>query len=324
MSFGVGITDIVSALQFAKSTYEAWRDAPENYHLVKRRLLSLRGPLQELATHFSRSQRNISHATTSSPQTDQSLEPLLSSLQTTLSHLNRIISKRRDLNFWDRLRLTSHEISDLGAALDRHVQDLTFLCGSLGLANGRDLYTSQQNLQRGQQDLRRGQDELIRLVAQLMPSKGLAATSGVVAGSIDSDASFLTKYGDGDVHRAVLRDNRRGRQQQRSHSRSRSRAPVVRERDFSPPKMSLTRRDGSRSRADYPLNLDTPPPSYSYRSASPLSRGQSSSRGGFEVAEFWSVESTRERSRFRRRGRRGEVEVERERERRSVSVEMRY
>lgn len=139
------------------------------------------------------------------------LDNILFSIDTTLEHLDRIIAKRSDLKFWDRLRLNSHEINDLSGALDRHVQDLTCLCASLGLENSREIRHGQEILQHGQHDLKQGQDELRRLVSQLLPPKVPVETLQAVAQSVDSfgmSSSFLTNYGEDDDP-AVWRDFRR-------------------------------------------------------------------------------------------------------------------
>ncbi|KAM0713632.1 hypothetical protein Q7P37_010594 [Cladosporium fusiforme] len=352
MSFGVGIADIVEALQFARATYEAWRDAPEKYRAVKQRLRSLRGPLQQLATHFEALQqhRKQPRSLRSSNPNDH-LESVLSSIQTTLDQLNRIIAKRSDLRFWDRLRLTGNEISDLSASLDRHVQDLTFLCGSLGLESGRQLYHSQQTLQRGQQDLQRGQDRLLRLVEQLLPARVPAATLEAVAESVDSlgaseSLMMLTDHGDEDdpevwrkfrrkalsegvtsreleAYQAQLHDLLRavGREKRRGRQRERERDRVDVSFEVSTSRRSGSRRDKSLRRRPEPRShFEAPLPRYFYRSASPQRgpREQRSAQGRLETwseAEFLSIESSR--GCFRRR-RSFSVEAEM----RKLSVEM--
>jgi len=205
MSFGVGVADIIQALHFVKVTYDSWKDAPERYQAIKQRLHALRGPLKRLAGHYAGSQRRMSRSS------QRDLDNILFSIENTLEHLDRIIAKRSDLKFWDRLRLNSHEINDLSSSLDRHVQDLTCLCTSLGLENSRELRHGQEILQHGQHDLKQGQDELLRLVGQLLPPKVPVETLEAVAQSVDSfgmSSSFITDYGDEDDP-AVWRDFRR-------------------------------------------------------------------------------------------------------------------
>jgi hypothetical protein len=205
MSFGVGVADIIQALHFVKVTYDSWKEAPERYQAIKQRLHALRGPLDRLARHYGDSHRHMSRSS------KRDLDNILFSIETTLEQLDRIIAKRSDLRFWDRLRLSSHEIHDLSATLDRHVQDLTFLCSSLGLENGREIRHGQEVLKHGQHDLKRGQDELLRLVAQLLPPKVPAETIEAVAQSVDSfgmSSSIMTDYGNDDDP-AVWRDFRR-------------------------------------------------------------------------------------------------------------------
>lgn len=205
MSFGVGVADIIQALHFVKVTYDSWKDAPERYRAIKQRLHALRGPLKRLARHYSDGHRRMSRSS------QRDLDNILFSIENTLENLDRIIAKRSDLKFWDRLRLNSHEINDLSGALDRHVQDLTCLCSSLGLENSRELRHGQEALQHGQHDLKQGQDELLRLVSQLLPPKVPVETLEAVAQSVDSlnmSASFTTDYGDDDDPN-VWRDFRR-------------------------------------------------------------------------------------------------------------------
>jgi hypothetical protein len=205
MSFGIGVADIIQALHFVKVTYDAWKDAPERYRAITQRLHALRGPLKRLAKHYGDGHRRMSRSS------QRDIDNILFSIENTLENLDRIIAKRSDLKFWDRLRLNSHEINDLSAALDRHVQDLTCLCGSLGLENSRELRHGQEVLQHGQHDLKQGQDELLRLVSQLLPPKVPVETLEAVAQSVDSlgmSSSFTTDYGDEDDPN-VWRDFRR-------------------------------------------------------------------------------------------------------------------
>lgn len=205
MSFGVGVADIIQALHFVKVTYDSWKDAPERYQAIKQRLQALRGPLKRLAGHYAGSHRRMSRSS------QRDLDNILFSVENTLEHLDRIIAKRSDLKFWDRFRLNSHEINDLSGSLDRHVQDLTCLCTSLGLENSRELRHGQEALQHGQHDLKQGQDELLRLVSRLLPPKVPVETLEAVAQSVDSlgmSSSFTTDYGDEDDP-AVWRDFRR-------------------------------------------------------------------------------------------------------------------
>lgn len=204
MSFGVGVADIIQALHFVKVTYDSWKDAPERYQAIKQRLHALRGPLKRLAGHYAGSHRRMSRSS------QRDLDNILFCIENTLEHLDRIIAKRSDLKFWDRLRLNSHEISDLSGALDRHVQDLTCLCTSLGLENSREIRHGQEVLQHGQHDLKQGQDELLRLVSQLLSPKVPVETLEAVAQSVDTlgmSSSFVTDYGDEDDP-AVWRDFR--------------------------------------------------------------------------------------------------------------------
>ena len=205
MSFGVGVADIIQALHFVKVTYDSWRDAPERYQAIKQRLQALRGPLRRLARHYGDSGRQMSRSS------QRDLDNILFSIEHTLEQLDRIIVKRSDLRLWDRLRLSSHEINDLSSALDRHIQDLTFLCSSLGLENGREIRHGQEVLQHGQHNLKQGQDELLRLMSQLLPPKVPMETIEAVAQSVDSlkmSSSFMTDYGDDDDP-AVWREFRR-------------------------------------------------------------------------------------------------------------------
>lgn len=205
MSFGVGVADIIQALHFVKVTYDSWKDAPERYQAIKQRLHALRGPLKRLAKHYGDGHRRMSRSS------QRDIDNVLFSIENTLENLDRIIAKRSDLKFWDRLRLNSHEINDLSGALDRHVQDLTCLCSSLGLENSREIRHGQDVLQHGQHDLKQGQDELLRLVSQLLPPKVPAETLEAVAQSVDSlgmSSSFTTDYGDEDDPN-VWRDFRR-------------------------------------------------------------------------------------------------------------------
>jgi hypothetical protein len=205
MSFGVGVADIIQALHFVKVTYDSWKDAPERYRAIKQRLHALRGPLKRLAKHYGDGHRRMSRSS------QRDIDNILFAIENTLEHLDRIIAKRSDLKFWDRLRLNSHEINDLSGALDRHVQDLTCLCSSLGLENSRELRHGQEVLQHGQHDLKQGQDELLRLVSQLLPPKVPMETLEAVAQSVDSlgmSSSLITDYGDDDDP-AVWRDFRR-------------------------------------------------------------------------------------------------------------------
>ncbi|GAB7327001.1 hypothetical protein MBLNU13_g10946t1 [Cladosporium sp. NU13] len=216
MSFGVGVADIIQALHFVKVTYDSWKDAPERYQAIKQRLHALRGPLKRLARHYADSHRRKSR----SSQID--LDNILFSIENTLEHLDLIIVKRSDLKLWDRLRLNSHEINDLSGALDRHVQDLTCLCTSLGLENSRELRHGQKILQHGQNDLKQGQNELLRLVSQLLPPKVPVETLEAVAQSVGSfgvsSPSFTTDYG-GDDYPAVWREFRRKAVAERMTSR---------------------------------------------------------------------------------------------------------
>ena len=206
MSFGVGVADIIQALHFVKVTYDSWKDAPERYQAIKQRLHALRGPLKRLAGYYADSRPRKSRSS------QRDLDKILLSIENTLEHLECIIVKRSDLKFWDRLRLNSHEISGLSGALDRHVQDLTCLCTSLGLENSRGLLHGQEVLQHGQHDLKQGQDELLRLVSQLLPPKVPAETLEAVAQSVESfgvsSSSSITDYGDEDDP-AVWQDFRR-------------------------------------------------------------------------------------------------------------------
>ena len=193
MSFGVGVADIIQALHFVKVTYDSWKDAPERYQAIKQRLHALRGPLKRLAGYYADSHRRNARSS------QRDLDDILFSIENTLELLDRIIVKRSDLKFWDRLRLNSHEINDLSGALDRHVQDLTCLCTSLGLENSRELRHGQEALQIGQHDLKQGQDELLRLVSQLLPPKVPVKTLEAVAQSVDSfgvsSSSCAVDYG---------------------------------------------------------------------------------------------------------------------------------
>jgi hypothetical protein len=205
MSFGVGVADIIQALHYVQVTYDSWKEAPEKYHSIRRRLDALRGPLNRLARLYGDPQ---SHRSRSS---QRDLDNLLVSIKNTLERLERIIAKRSDLRFWDRLRLSAHEIDDLSAALDRHVQDLTCLCSSLGLENGRNIQRGQETLRQGQHDLQRGQAELFRLVSQLLPPRVPMETIEAVVDSVDSvgmSSSFMTDHGDEDDP-AVWREFRR-------------------------------------------------------------------------------------------------------------------
>jgi hypothetical protein len=200
MSFGVGLSDIFQALQAVKVTYDSWKDAPEKYKAISQRLRSLQGPLQHLATHYKHPQRKTKKA---SSQRD--LEDILSAIGNTVQRLTRILDKRSGLKFWDRLRLSAHEVDDLSAALDRHILDLTCFSSSLGLQNDREIQHSQQNLQRGQ-------DEILRLVSQLLPAKVPQTTIEAVAESVDSvsmSSSFMTEYSNEDDDPAVWRAFRR-------------------------------------------------------------------------------------------------------------------
>lgn len=200
MSFGVGVSDIFQALQVVKVAYDAWKDAPEKYKAISQRLRSLQGPLQQLATHYKHPQRKAKKA---SSQRD--LDNILSTIDKTLQQLTRILDKRSGLKFWDRLRLSAHEVNDLSAALDRHILDLTCFSSSLGLQNDREIQDGQQNLQRGQ-------DEILRLVSQLLPSKVPQTTIEAVAESVDSvsmSSSFMTEYSNEDDDPAVWRAFRR-------------------------------------------------------------------------------------------------------------------
>jgi hypothetical protein len=205
MSFGVGVTDIIQALHFVQVTYDSWKEAPEKYHAIKRRLDALHGPLDRLTRLYGDPQRHRSRTS------QRDLDNLLNSIESTLKRLERIIAKRSDLKFWDRLRLSAHEIDDLSAALDRHVQDLTCLCSSLSLENGRRIRQGQETLRQGQHDLRREQAELFRLVSQLLPPRVPIQTIEAVVDSVDSvgmSSSFTTDYGDEDDP-AVWRQFRR-------------------------------------------------------------------------------------------------------------------
>lgn len=195
MSFGVGVADIIQALYFVQVTYDSWKEAPEKYHAIKRRLDALRGPLDRLARLYGESQRHMSRSS------QRDLDNVLFSIDITLEQLERIIAKRSDLKFWDRLRLNTREVNDLSAALDRHIQDLTCLCSSLGLEDGREIHQGQETLRNGQQDLQRGQAEIFRLVSQLLPPRVPMKTIEAVVDSVDSagmSSSFMTDYGDED------------------------------------------------------------------------------------------------------------------------------
>lgn len=203
MSFGVGVADIIQALHFVKVTYDSWKDAPERYQAIKQRLHALRGPLKRLAGYYADSHQRKSRSS------QRDLDNILFSIENTLEHLDRIIAKRSDLRFWDRLRLNSHEISDLSGVLDRHVQDLTCLCTSLGLENSRELRHGQEVLQHGQHDLKQGQDELLRLVSQLLPPKVPMKTLEAVAQTVDPfgvSSSSITTDHDHEDDLAVWRD----------------------------------------------------------------------------------------------------------------------
>lgn len=205
MSFGIGVADIIQALNFVKVTYDSWKDAPERYQAIKQRLHALRGPLKRLARHYGDSHRHMSRSS------QRDLDNILFSIEQTLEKLDRIITKRSDLRFWDRLRLNTHEINDLSMGLDRHVQDLTCFCSSLGLESGREIQQGQISLQHGQQDLKQGQDELLRLVSRLLPPKVPIETIDAVVRSVDAagmSSSFMTDYGDDDDP-TVWRDFRR-------------------------------------------------------------------------------------------------------------------
>ena len=200
MSFGVGLSDIFQALQAVKVTYDSWKDAPEKYKAISQRLRSLQGPLKHLATHYKHPQRKTKKA---SSQRD--LENILSAIGNTVQRLTRILDKRSGLRFWDRLRLSAHEVDDLSTALDRHILDLTCFSSSLGLQNDRKIQHSQQNLQRGQ-------DEILRLVSQLLPAKVPQTTIEAVAESVDSvsmSSSFMTEYSNEDDDPTVWRAFRR-------------------------------------------------------------------------------------------------------------------
>jgi hypothetical protein len=200
MSFGVGLSDVFQALQVVKVTYDAWKEAPEKYKAISQRLRSLQGPLQHLATHYQYPQRKARKA---SSQKD--LDDIISAIGNTVQRLTRILDKRSGLKFWDRLRLSAHEVNDLSAALDRHILDLTYFSSSLGLQNDREIQDGQQNLQRGQ-------DEILRLVSQLLPPKVPQTTIEAVAESVDSvsmSSSFMTEYSNEDDDPAVWRAFRR-------------------------------------------------------------------------------------------------------------------
>jgi hypothetical protein len=205
MSFGVGVADVIQALHFVQVTYDSWKEAPEKYYAIERRLDALRGPLNRLARLYGDPRRQRSRSS------QRDLDNLLVSIENTLERLERIIAKRSDLRFWDRLRLSAHEINDLSVALDRHVQDLTCLCSSLGLENGRKIRQGQETLRQGQHDLRRGQAALFRLVSQLLPTRVSMETIEAVIDSVDSvgmSSSFMTDHGDDDDP-AVWREFRR-------------------------------------------------------------------------------------------------------------------
>jgi hypothetical protein len=205
MSFGVGVADIIQALHFVQVTHESWKEAPERYHAVKRRLDTLRGPLNRLAALYAESKRRTSRGS------QRDLDNILFSIDNTLQTLDRIIDKRSDLRFWDRLRINTHEVNDLSAALDRHVQDLTCLCSALGLEDSRKIQERQETLQQGQRDLKRGQAELLRLVSRLLPPKVPMETIETVAHAVDcigTSSSFMTDYGDEEDPR-VWREFRR-------------------------------------------------------------------------------------------------------------------
>lgn len=193
MSFGVGVADIVQALHFVQVTYESWKEAPEKHRAIKRRLDALRGPLNRLAALYGDPKRR----TSSSSRRD--LDDILFSIENTLQKLDAVIAKRSDLRFWDRLRINTHEVNGLCAALDRHVQDLTCLCSWLGLEDGRKIQQGQETLRQGQQDLERGQAELLRLVSRLLPPKVSMETIEAVVDSVDPismSSSFMTDRGD--------------------------------------------------------------------------------------------------------------------------------
>lgn len=173
MSFGVGLADIVETLHFVKVTYDAWKEAPERYRTIESRLRSLRAILGRLVTHCENSHRP------ESKPSQRDLGNALASVEDTVDQLAQIIAKRSSLKFWDRLRLNSHQINDLDAALDRNIQDLTCLCSALSLENDR-------HLQHGQQALRRGQDELLHLVGRLLPAQVSVAMPKAVLRPVSS------------------------------------------------------------------------------------------------------------------------------------------
>ena len=318
-------------------TYDSWKDAPEKYQAIKQRLLALRGPLDRLARHYGESQRHMSRSF------QRDLDNILFSIENTLEQLGRIIVKRSDLRFWDRLRLNSREVNDLSGALDSHIQDLTFVCSSLGLEDGREIRHGQEVLQHGQRDLQRGQDELLRLVSQLLPPKVPVETIEAVAHSVDSfgmSSSFMTDYG-GDDDPAVWRDFRRRAIAEGLTSRDleQYQAPLhellrslgTRQTDrrpaLRPPSISFDRfaertsdlpRRGRRNEDRDHLfsSIDEPPSRYHDRSSSRLRVSWETSRPplGSSVRgadplnpeEGYITHSSRERSRRRRRRRHSE------------------
>lgn len=212
MSFGVGISDIIGALQFAKATFDSWKDAPTRYIAIKDRLQSLQGPLHRLDYQLGLLEREATKRELAYWREEVAIT--FRPVAQTLVDLEEIVDRRGSLgtdkrNFWDRLRLGTRRVSELGNSLDRHISDLTFLCTELGLENDRKLSAGQDAIRRNQRDLQEGQNEILRLVSEILPTKVPMATVEVVADTMESVSmsSSFTEYGSDDPE--VWREFRR-------------------------------------------------------------------------------------------------------------------
>lgn len=202
MSFGVGISDIIGALQFAKATCDSWRDAPARYNAIRGRLQSLQGPLYRFDHQLELFRRDATKRELAYWQEEAAI--IFRPLEETLADLQDIVDRRSSLGtdkrrFWDRLRLGSRHINDLSGALDRHISDLTFLCTELALENDRKLSLGQDTIRKRQQEIQQGQNEILRLVSEMLPAKASMATVEAVAETVESvsmSSSFTEYEGD--------------------------------------------------------------------------------------------------------------------------------
>jgi len=107
MSFGVGISDIIGTLQFAKAACDSWRDAPAKYSAIRDRLQSLQAPLHSLDRQFALLGREATKRELTWWREEAGV--IFRPLGETLADIEEFVNRRSSLGtdkrkFWDRLR----------------------------------------------------------------------------------------------------------------------------------------------------------------------------------------------------------------------------